>query len=156
MYKPILFQKLTTNATVKDSAQWNIYVSHMPFNLSPKAKDLPKRSRPDQNGDDEYVPDTMFYEAYEMDVTFLYCIPTVKASGTTGISNTDIKAFLDYLKTGGVFKMYDAYTKIGRTKVRYVDFNEKMFFRREGLNDVVEFTLKLKVNDPVTEITLSL
>jgi len=155
MYKPILFQKLTTNAVVKDSAAWNIYASSMPFNLSPKAKELPKRSRPDRNGDDEYVPDAMFYEAYEMDVVFVYCIPTTKATGTTGISNTDIKGFLDYIKTGGMFKIYDTYTQIGRTNVRYVDFKPKMFFRREGINDVVEFTVTLKVNDPVTDITLT-
>ena len=51
--------------------------------------------------------------------------------------------------------VYDTYTKIGRQKVRYVSVDDDIFWRQEEGGDIVVFVVTFKVNDPVTDITLS-
>ena len=128
--------------------EWGIYIKSVPFKLFPDLKEPPSRDWQDEQGNDEYIPDVPYYKAYEIDCEFVFI-------GTNGTANTQIKAFLSYLAEGGKFKMYDTYTKIGRTDVRYVSYSEDVFYRREGQNDVVVFSVKLKVNDPLTDITLT-
>lgn len=147
-YKPCLFQKLAGNTTVKDSMEWGIYIKQIPFKLYPDMKDLPSRDWMDEHGDNEYVPDTPYYKSYEMECEFVYV-------GTYGTANAKIRDFLKYLAEGGKFKIYDTYTKIGRTDVRYVSYSEDVLYRREGQEDVVVFKVKLKVNNPITDITLT-
>ncbi len=149
-YKPFLIQKLTNNALVRDSKEWNIWVKSVPFKVLLDAKDIPSRKWLDEHGDDEFVPSTIYYEAYEIDCEFVYI-------GVYESANAQIKLFRDYLANGGMFKFYDRYTKIGRTNVRYVkgDPDPEIFYRREGNNDIVQFKVTLKVNDPITDITLT-
>lgn len=42
-----------------------------------------------------------------------------------------------------------SFTKIGKEDVRYLSYSEKVLYRREGANDIVVFTVKLKVNSPL-------
>ena len=149
-YKPFYIQKLTDGAPVKDSTEWGIWIKKVPFKVLLDAKDIPSRKWFDQHGDDEYVPSTIFYEAYEIDCEFVY-------KGVYESANAQIKSFMSYLSNGGMFKFYDRYTKIGRTNVRYVkgDEDPEVFYRREGNDDIVSFKVTLKVNDPVTDITLT-
>lgn len=147
-YKPFLIQKLKANSPVRDSKEWGIWVKSIPFLIYPKLKEPAKRSWPDQNGDDEYLPDSPLFEAYTMNVDFVFI-------GQTGTANIQIKSFLDYLSRNGEFSIYDTYSAIGRTRVRYSSYSDKAFRRREGENDVVQFTVTLKVNDPITEIRLT-
>lgn len=149
-YKPFLIQKLKPSSLVKDSKDFNIWVKSVPFRLFPNMKELPSRSWIDQNGDDEYIPDNPIYEAYNISCQFVYI-------GKYELANTQIRAFLQYLAEDGMFSFYDTYTKIGRTNVRYVstDDNPDVFYRKEGSNDIVQFTVTLKINDPITNITLT-
>lgn len=147
-YKPFLIQKLKTNSPVRDSREWDIWVKSIPFLIYPKLKEPAKRSWVDESGDDEYVPDTPRFEAYTMDVAFAFI-------GERGTANVKIRSFLSYLSQDGEFSIYDTYTAIGRTHVRYSSFSDDAFRRREGQNDLVEFKVTLKVNDPITEIRLS-
>lgn len=147
-YKPLLFTKLTDNAPVRNSMEWNVWVKSVPFKIFPDLKDIPSRDWVDENGDDEYIPDTPKYKAYEIECEFVYI-------GAYESANTQIRSFLNYLSTGGAFKFYDTYTKIGRTNVRYVSFSEDALHRREGDTDKVIFSVTLKVNDPITDITLT-
>ncbi len=87
------------------------------------------------------------YKAYEIDCEFVFI-------GTHGTANTQIRNFIRYLAENGSFSIYDTYTKIGRQHVRYVSYSENVFYRRDGENDIVVFSVKLKVNDPITEIIL--
>jgi len=146
-YKPCLFQKLTEKSPVRDSMEWNIYIKSIPFRIFPDMKDIPSRDWMDEHGDDEFVPDTPYYKAYEMECEFVYV-------GTHGTANEKITAFLKYLAEGGKFKIYDTYTQIGRTQVRYMSYNEDVLYRRDGQDDIVVFSVKLKVNDPLTQIKL--
>lgn len=147
-YKPFYIQKLTDNAPVRDSKEWNIWIKSVPFKVFPDMKDIPSRDWVDESGIDEFLPNTPFYKAYEIDCQFVYI-------GAYESANTQIKSFLKYLAEGGFFKFYDTYTKIGRTNIRYVSNDEDIFYRREGNDDIVQFKVTLKVNDPITDITLT-
>ena len=147
-YKPFLIQKLTDNAPVRDSKEWNIWIKSVPFKVFPDMKDIPSRDWVDESGIDEFLLNTPFYKAYEIDCQFVYI-------GAYESANTQIKSFLKYLAEGGFFKFYDTYTKIGRTNIRYVSNDEDIFYRREGNDDIVQFKVTLKVNDPITDITLT-
>lgn len=50
--------------------------------------------------------------------------------------------------------IYDTYTKIGRTNVRYMSYSDNILYRRDSQDDIVVFSVKLKVNNPNTDITL--
>lgn len=135
--------------SVKDVlVEWGIYHKHIPFNLYPKIKEPPKVNFPDQDGDDEYLPATPHYEAYEMKATFIY-------KGPADTANANIRAFLDYLQ-GSYFTIYDEYSKIGRQKVRFVEADDDAYLFRRGDIDLVEFYVVFKVNDPKTDVTLTL
>lgn len=148
IYKPFLLQKLTNNAPIRDSKEWGIWIKSVPFKVFPDMKDIPGRDWYDESGTEEFLPAMPFYKSYEIDCKFVYI-------GTYQSANTQIKSFLKYLAEGGFFKFYDTYTKIGRTNIRYVGNNEDVFYRREGNNDIVQFNVTLKVNDPITDITLT-
>jgi hypothetical protein len=66
---------------------------------------------------------------------------------------------LDYLTgrdgDGAEFMVYDTYTKIGRQHMRFVSVGEDIFHREIESGDVIVFSVTFKVNDPVTDITLS-
>lgn len=148
-YKPFLIQKLTTGASVRDSREWNIYVKSVPFKVFPDMKDVPANDWYDQNGDDEYIPSPPYYKAYEIDCEFVFV-------GENGTANAQIKSLLKYLSESVMFKFYDTHSKIGRTNVRYVSTDDDVLYRKDGRNDIVVFSVTLKVNDPLTDIVLSL
>lgn len=122
-------------------------VKHVPFKVYPDMKDIPSYDWKDSSGDDEFLPDTPVYKAYEMECEFLFI-------GEHGTANSQIKSFISYLSSDGYFSIYDTYTKVGRTKVRYVSNSPSVLYRREEMTDKVIFELTLKVNDPITDITL--
>lgn len=149
----ILFKKMKSDAPVVDTFDnWGIVCKEFPFQLYGEAKELPKNDWLDEDGDDEYIPSELKIAAYEVDVEFVY-------KGAANTANVNIKAFLDYLTgrggTGAELMVYDTYTKIGRQSVRYVNVDDDVFWRQEEGGDVVVFVVTFKVNDPVTDITLS-
>ena len=147
-YKPFLIQKLKNNSPVRDSREWGIWIKSIPFQLYPKLKDPAKRSWPELNGDEEYLPESPVFDAYTMEVNFVFI-------GERGTANAQIRGFMNYLSRDGEFSIYDTYSAIGRTHARYSSYSDKAFRRREGENDIVQFSVTLKVNDPITEIRLS-
>lgn len=137
----------TPRINIKESKEeWNIVVKNIPFKICPEIKNISSHTWYDQNGDDEYIPDQPRFKAYELPITF-YCI------APHGQANVYIMSFFNFI-TGKRLYIYDQYSKIGLKDVRYVSYSEKAFKRREGQNDVVEFSMTFKVNDPVTNITL--
>lgn len=150
---PLLIQKTIDKAPVIDTyEEWKIVCKDFPFRMGGDAKDLYAESLPDKHGDDEYIPDILPIAAYETEVPFVY-------KGSMNTANYYIKQFLNYLIGLDGYKpdlkIYDTYTKIGRQNVRYMGYGDDAFVRKEDEGDVVEFTITFKVNDPVTEITLS-
>lgn len=154
MAKPyaILFKKMNDALVVDTFDNWGIVCKDFPFKLYGEAKELSSQDWMDEDGEDEYVPSELKIASYEMDVEFVY-------KGDMNTANVKIKEFLDYLTgrggTGAELQVYDTYTKIGRQKVRFVSIEDDIFWRQEEGGDVVVFVVKFKVNDPVTDITLS-
>ena len=147
-YKPFLIQKMKDGYTVKNSTDWNIYIKNFPFNLYPEMKDIPSNDWYDENGDEEYVPDIPVFKSFSSDVEFLYL-------GAKDTSVTGAIAFAQYLASNGMNKIYDNYSGIGRTNVRYVKTSDAKLYR-SSTEDILVFKVNLKFNDPTTMITLAL
>lgn len=140
---------------------FGIFCKSIPFKLFEKVKDPAKRSWPDEDGDDEYIPsDGLKTEAYTMKVEFgCKKISSVRDTSTYGISVNDVRnkvdAFLTYLRTGGMMKLYSSYTRIGRQNVRLESVSDNSKWLNDGENEWLIFEVTFKVNDPVTNIELS-
>ncbi len=147
-YKPLLIAKTKNSSVVRDSNEWNCLVKSVPFILKPEIKDLPATDWKDQNGKDVYVPDTLTFKEYDIDIEFLFI-------GEHGTGNTQIKEFIEFLCTGGANILYDSYTKIGRQNVVYKKYDEDSLYRRDGENDIIIFKLNFTVYDPITEVELT-
>lgn len=149
----IYFKKMKSDALVVDTLDnWGIVCKEFPFKLYGEAKELPSHDWKDEDGDDEYIPSELPIASYEVEVEFAY-------KGVMDSANANIKGFLDYLTgrdgSGAELMVYDTYTKIGRQNVRFVSVGDDVFYRQEEGGDVVVFSVTFKVNDPVTDITLS-
>jgi hypothetical protein len=151
--KRLLFQKLhaftdkNVDAAVHSSTEWNIAPSSVPFHIFAEPKEVSKNDWKDKDGDDEYVPDILPMQAYELDCTLLY-------KGKS--PNTDIYNFLSYLAYGGEFKIYDERTGIGRTNVRFSGYDPDAEDLTNSDVCCIKFKIKLKVNDPMTQVSLTL
>ena len=148
----ILFKK-AAGAVVDTQNQWKIVCKDFPFKLFGSAKDLPSQNWFDEHGAEEYIPKTLFMDAYDIKVEFAY-------KGVRDSANTAIRGFLNYLtgndglNQGAELMVYDTYTKIGRQKVRFVSVDNDLIVRNDSEGDVFTFTVEFRVNDPMTDITL--
>ena len=135
---------------IKESGKdFNVYEKECKFYGGRETKDIPKRDWYDQNGDDEFTPTTPVYKSQDVDVKFAY-------KGALFSANAYIKNFMEYLATGGTMKIYDEYNRIGRQSVRFVGIPDdaELHRKKDGADEALIFTVKLKVNDPVTDVTI--
>jgi hypothetical protein len=163
-YRPFLIRKQADGAATYNSAkEWNLYCSSFPFKIFGEAKAVPSRSWNDEDGDEEYIPPTLYVQSYEIDVEFA-------CRGNKESSYSNIMNFLKYITGrdlendsttyGSTLQIQDLYTGIGRQRCRYSKMETKGHEIYDVLDDSVEeevlttFTLTFKVNDPVTDITL--
>ena len=136
--------------SVHNSSEWGCYVTdspYIPVALSPK--NITSQSWFDENGDDEFIPETIYYKPVEITLSFVY-------KGTVTEAKTQILSFVDYLR-GGFFSFYDEYSKVGRQNVRLMDFSSDAQLKYDDVTKgtrVALFSVELKINDPVTDITL--
>jgi hypothetical protein len=161
-YKRFLIQKenkylndgtTLNDVTVHDSDEWNIRITKYPFKIKGDAKDVPSNDWLDQSGKESFVPDIIPIKAYETTVEFVF-------KGTKGTAGTKIKAFLDYLAYGGYFQMYCEWCRRGLQHVRYGGYDTNAEYLNnddDDVNgiDVITFKVKLEVDDPETNITLT-
>lgn len=148
-YYKFYVQKERSDAPVMEMGEdFGFYETESKFYGLNEVKDLPKRTWYDEDGDDEFVPDEMKYKAYEMSVKFGY-------KGTKFSANAKVKALQDYL-SGGTFKFYDSYNSVGRQNVRFSGISDDAELVRDDTDgDILIVTVKMKVNDPRTDITLN-
>jgi hypothetical protein len=149
-YKPFYIQTESDAAAV-DTTEWGLIAKSNPYPLLPNPKAPHKNEWLDENGDEEYVKE-MYYESIEFSVSFY-----VKAYNSEGLSaeeaiRNQVEGFFSKIRSGE-FKVFDSYTGIGRQKVRYAGYKEESFTKRKDWARAI-FTISLKVNDPVTRITL--
>jgi len=147
-YKPLLIQKIKSGYPVKNSTDWDIYIKNFPFDIYPEMKDIPINDRHDQNGDEEYTPDTPVFKSFTSDVEFL-CLSDKGTTLDKSISLTE------YLSHNGMNKIYDTYSGLGRTNVRYVKTSDAKLYKG-ATQDILVFKVTFKFNDPITRITLTL
>lgn len=148
-YKGILFQK--GEGIVYNSSHWGCFVVESPYIPVPTTpKNISSQSWFDEHGDDEYIPDTIYYEPVEATVKFVF-------KGTVAEAKTQITAFISYLQ-GGEFKFYDEFYKVGRQHVRLLNFSDEAQFVYSDISTergCATFSVVFKINDPVTDITLN-
>lgn len=149
-YKGILFQK--DGESVRNSTEWGCYVTDSPYIPVPqKTKNITSQSWFDEHGDDEFIPETLYYEPVEATLDFVF-------KGKVTDAKTQITAFINYLQTG-YFKFYDEFYKVGRQQVRVLSVPNDAQFKYDDINKetgVATFSIEVKINDAVTDITLAL
>lgn len=148
-YYKFYIQKESEGAAVKELGEdFGFYETESKFYGGNTVKDIPKREWHDEDGDDEFVPDEQKYKAYEMEVSLGY-------KGDMGTANEKLRALQDYL-AGGTMRFYDSYNKTGRQGVRFVSISDDAeLVRNDADGDILIITVRMKVNDPRTEITLA-
>lgn len=136
-------------------ATWGIFCKSIPFKLIDKVKAPSKRTWYDEHGDDEYVSsDGLYLEAYTMKVEFACKKGT---DGMASVSNvrTNVGNFIKYLRESGMLKIYSSHTRIGRQEVRLDSVGDNAKWISDDNMEFLIFEVTFKVNDPVTDITLS-
>lgn len=146
-YKPFYIQTDADTAAI-DTTAWGLVAKMTPFPILPTAKEPYKNEWLDEDGDEEYTAQ-MHYESFEFDVTFY--VKTLGADAEKTLIS-QMESFFSKIRHGQ-FKIYDAYTGLGRQNVRYVEYTEESFKRTDNWARAI-FVAKFKVNDPITRITL--
>ena len=150
-YKPFYIQT-SSDSTAIDTTQWGLVARVNPYPALPDAKEPYKNDWLDEDGDDEYVAD-MHYEAMEFSVSFFVKTFATTTDSAVKVLRGQIDSFFSKIRNGG-FKIYDAYTGLGRQDVRYVSYKEDEFKQRKNWARLI-FTVTFKANDPITRVILS-
>ncbi len=140
-------------------ADYGLFIKHSPYKAYPSIKNLISQDWPDENGEDVWLPVTgMVTKAYDYDVEFIYY-------ADDGLATDNIRAFCDKIKWKWL-QIYDTYSKMGRKAVYVAEFDPDPPFKRRRLKvedgeapkirDYVSFKVKFKINDPNTDIVLTL
>lgn len=138
MFKPTWVQ-VGEDGSRDISSYYNITCKSIPFTPFPDLKELPKREWFDQQGDDEFIPLNPVFKAYEITTPMAFI-------GKLDDARDSIYSFLQYLQ-GAEFSIYDEFKKKG-VRCRYMSYTDDAFYRRD--RDIVSFSVKLKVNNPLT------
>jgi len=161
-YKRFLVQKeneylndgtTANDTTVHDSDEWGIRIMDFPLKIKGDAKEIPTNDWHDEHGLEAFLPDTLPISAYEAMAQFVF-------KGKKGTAGTKIKSILDFLANGGYFKIYIEEYKQGRQHVRYDSYESVAEYidddddNTDG-EDIITFKVKLQVDDPETQITLT-
>lgn len=146
-YKPFYIQTDADSVAV-DTTEWGLVAKMTPFPALPVAKEPYRNEWLDEDGDEEYTAQ-MHYESFEFEVTFY--VKTLGADAEKTLIS-QMESFFSKIKNGE-FKIYDAYTGLGRKGVRYAEYSEESFKKTDKWARAI-FVVKFKVNDPITRITL--
>lgn len=158
-------QKMGTTAggaaydTYESVAQWGVWCREIPFKIFEKAKEPSSHNWHDEHGDDEYIPaDGLYMEAYSIKVSF-GCKLINNGNGFNAAAVDDVRSkvgqFLEYLRASGMMYLYSSYTRIGRRNVRLESVSDNAKWKSENGEEWLTFDVTFKVNDPVTNITLT-
>ena len=141
---------------------YGLYIKHTPYKAFPQIKNLVSQDWPDEHGEDVWLPKTgIVNKAYDMDVEFIYY-------ADDGMATENIRAFANEIK-GKWLQIYDTYTKMGRNGVYVSEFDADPPFKRRkiqtrtlddgaapAIRDYVYFKVKFRINDPNTDVVLTL
>lgn len=150
-YKPFYIQTDVEEGAI-NTTQWGLVAKSNPFPALPTPKEPYKNEWLDEDGDDEYNAE-MHYESFEFEVTFY-----VKTIGedAESILVSQTRQFFEKIRNGE-FMIFDAYTGLGRRKVRYAGYSEESYKHMKESDSSKDwaraiFNITFKVNDPITRI----
>lgn len=150
-YKPFFIQK-EGDEVARNTTDWGLVAKSNPYPLLPTPKEPYKNEWHDENGDDEWCKE-MRYEAVEMSVSFYIKAYDTETESSEQVIHNLIEDFFSYIGSG-TFKIYDSYTGIGRANVRYAGYEEEEFVSRANWSRAF-FSIRFKINDPVTRYIIS-
>lgn len=150
-YKPFYIQA-SADTTATDTTAWGLVAKSNPYPVLPDAKEPYKNDWLDENGEEEYTT-TMHYKPIEFSVKFYVKAFATSTDSAVKVLHTQIDSFFDKIKHGE-FKIYDAYTGLGRQKVRYVGYKEEEFAAKGDYARLI-FDVTFKCNDPITRMKLN-
>lgn len=132
--------------------RFGFYGMELPFKMANEVKEPENNEWADEDGDDEYLPeDGLKMKSFEIDIKLGY-------KGDKGTANDRLQRLLDYLtgrdSSGPRMKIYSTYTKIGYNDVRFKSISDDAELVRDDSGDILVIKITLKVNDPVTKVTL--
>lgn len=165
----LLFAK-GSGSTVSSYTQWGIVCCNVPFKAGVKVKDLAKRDWPDEHGDDVFIPAKTMFEAYDVEFEMAYAGQELASNPfNLSLAVTNINAFKKWLTgnnvpggSGAELKIYSPFASIGRQKCHLLEISDEdpcLMTKQQNGNvyneNVVTFKVKFRVNDPITDITLT-
>lgn len=142
----ILLQKMNPDSEIKDSFRdFGVVCLNEDYGTR-EIKNLPKRTWAELDGDDEFIPNKLPMEAFDLKIHVGY-------KGDVGTWRKDMDRFLDYLTgydgNGSVLKVYLPRSGTGYT-CRLKSARPTPFFGRS--EDITEMELVFKVNNPRSKI----
>lgn len=135
------------NVTIDLQASWGIVCTNFPFIVGAKVKNVAEENYFDETGSYIFFPETPYHEAIEFNVRFAY-------KGAKDSANANISAFINYI-SGTEIAIYNEFMGMGRQRCWVTESSFSDRFYRDKNKDIVEFEIKFKCNDPMTNIILA-
>lgn len=143
-FKTYMQLETGNSEAIETISSFGMFCMDNPFKIAESVKEPTKRSWYDENGDDEYIPETGLYmSSYESEVKFGF-------KGSAFGANEKLKSFLEYLRKG-MLKIYCEFNKIGRQHVRLKSIKQTLD-RNPDSEDILIVAVTFKFNDPITDI----
>ena len=141
---------------IETQTSGKIVLLEMPANIPLKPKNIYAHSWLDENGDDEYLPSTIYYEPVIVAMKFGARVDNASSAGTL---RATVKSFLDTI-IGKTFSFYAPNQGIGRQDCRVESVGEEALYHNLPIaggstyEEQLTFTVNVKINDPYTPVTL--
>lgn len=153
-YAPFYIQRGTDASAVNIQTAYGVTVMIHEYPSKRKVKATYSNDWKDRDGDDEWTA-SLNYEAFTLELKCVIFTESASSAAARRELQDAIKAFEDAIKSGE-FSIYDDWTKFGFRGVRLDEFpkiSEGDFDEKYGHCRLI-FNIVLKVNDPMTEMTL--
>ena len=162
-----LIIKRGSEAAKNSFTEWGIACANVPFKAGGKTKELPKRNWYDEQGEDTYLPKKLMFEAYDAEFEVACVVPENAWNLSAGFSRIDtFKKWLSGNDTqngsGASMQIYSPFSGIGRKDCYLLEISDEephLQLKEQAGNvyneNVLTFKIKLRVTDPMTNITLT-
>lgn len=154
-YKAFYIQYGDNTTATDTKEQWGMVAQVHPYQFLPEPKDTYVNDWKDEDGDDEYNT-ALYYKAFEIEVGF-YVKVEADSTGTTAAAEfySNMQDFFSAVRDGN-FSIFMEYTQQGFQNVRYAGFSmDKDGYKARDNWVRASFTVKFKVNDPTTVMTMT-
>lgn len=154
-YAPLYIQRDSDNAAVDIKATYGVVIKQHNYPIQMKVKEPYKNGWKDEHGDDE-AKAPLHIQATEVEYECAILSQDPDSATARSELSERVRTFRKFL-ISDYFKMWDDYTKFGFTDVRLEEIPQpdENAFKALGTNARVIFKMRIKVNDPLTEVQFS-